>query len=458
MANVTAAYQAQFTPTPQIADLDMQNTFERINLATYTDYVNRKNEYEKENAKCSQKLGKQYEQLKRLESDINETHTKLGNMQAYVEHVYQTLSDIHHEASQIIKNSDANKTLTHKELYDYCHKSSDTEYTQKVKQGACALLHQNGNLHFETNPIDNTTIVKVNKKGLLMDIEFYEPFQMGHKKRQTSTAQTFGRSKFMDMSVKNANFQAALAANPRSIKGAGIVFEPDEDATNTAFGSSPTARKKKDLLENVFGPDAGVQLTKIGGTGHCFWWALERATVKFPKIGSTQGYTRAYGSYSEEKADDSPVKKWKAAVKLFYNTPSFYKDIPKKVTNFLELDTMWMQPRPNKNDDNFCSPYWAKCIAMLLNKTIWVLIPKNTIYCFRPNKDQPVYLLDNTLDDFLDQKRSVIVDLYHKDEPVVMTLVDGHFDLVTNYLDVEAFGGFDNVLAAAESTNNVDFY
>ena len=153
----------------------------------------------------------------------------------------------------------------------------------------------------------------------------------------------------------DAASQAPLSANPRQ----GDVFEPAENA----FLAKPRLQEQIDSILK----DCGAQVTRIAGTGNCFWWALERALCSNPELGVNSGKDVRYGSYAKEELPDNQVSKWKHMIKTYYET--FRQDIPAGVRDSLSRNEAWMN-HPGNDDDNYCITEWAWCVAELVGQPV----------------------------------------------------------------------------------------
>jgi hypothetical protein len=230
----------------------------------------------------------------------------------------------------------------------------------------------------------------------------------------------------------DAASQAPLSANPRE-----AGFLPAENA----FEEKP---KRQEQINSVL-KDCGAQVTSIAGTGNCLWWALERALCSDPKLGVTADKEIKYGSYAEEEPPDSPVTKWKQLITTYYH---YHQDnIPEGIKDSLRKNTEWMSNPLNIDNNNYCDKEWAWCAAKLVGRPIWVVVINESeqayLQVFDPDLE-PFFFDNDPIDSFLDEKREVAANKYAgivsdenhgvpTFEPIVLTIANKHFDLITGY-------------------------
>ena len=231
--------------------------------------------------------------------------------------------------------------------------------------------------------------------------------------------------------------QASLSTNPRLELR--LVPVPAFSPTENAFLEFPERQEKVD----VFFGDCGAQVTQIAGTGNCFWWALERALCSDPTVGTSMGTKNAYGSFDEEKMPDCPIHKWKDMIKAYYDKFKS-RDIPENIRK--TLDTDWMDNPHKISDRDYLCKEWAWCVARVIGRPIWVVFEDPyygvvNLQVFDPENVQ-FYFADASIDGFLEEKRNIILEKYpifvpdvgeSTVEPIVLTLFNKHFDLITDY-------------------------
>ena len=274
--------------------------------------------------------------------------------------------------------------------------------------------------------------------------------------------------------------QQATEANPRKVERTieVVEFMPSE---NAGYDEQMLPNLRQAEVDKVFGVGC-AQLTRIAGTGDCFWWCLERAVVPNPEEGELSGSTRAYGSFEPS----TKLTLWKNWIKAYWvamhgpemSTEQALSELDKH--NFLNdardvfesdvsnleggLETQlklyraalvvinkgkdlshsqrlpalrnnikWFSPNAG-GYDLFCDTDWAAYVANLLGVPIWI-IQSSGVTVFTPKTDAIVTLVRNATADISKPFCKNAEKLYPNGEPIVLLINGAHFDLVTHYLN-----------------------
>ena len=265
--------------------------------------------------------------------------------------------------------------------------------------------------------------------------------------------------------------QQATHDNPRKV----VEFMPSE---NAGYDEQMLPNSRQAEVDKVFGVGC-AQLTRIAGTGDCFWWCLERALVPNPEKGELSGIKRAYGSFEPS----TKLTLWKNWIKAYWvamhgpemsieqalselNEHNFLGDARAVFESDISLregletqlklyraalvainkgedlsqsqrlpalrnNIKWFSPNAG-GYDLYCDTDWAAYVANLLGVPIWIIHSSEVTVC-TPKTDAIVTLVRNATADISKPFCENAEKLYPNGEPIVLLLHGAHFDLVTHY-------------------------
>lgn len=278
-------------------------------------------------------------------------------------------------------------------------------------------------------------------------------------------------------------------------ENAGIHIEPQVytgSNNKRRRGNNQTDRQR--IVDAVFGKN-NAEITRVAGTGDCFWSSLERALVSEPKLGKESGPENRYA------ASTLKLARWKHWIKLYYcllhgvpmNEVKATDVLHKHAENILGLSNQILsmefdithekveiqqeliraafvvqygenifpsESYPNtltsmsnninwffgasKGDDLYVETQWLCYVANLLKAPIWLLGVQNKQYkdlllAYDPYEDKYANLVNAIFERFTTPYMDAAKDKYPLGEPIVLVYSGSHYDVVTNYHTIPTF-------------------